>query len=144
MNWRKALGWWGIFIGVAGIIGIVVERRAANRQAERIRAMTWREESPRTLQPGDRVRIARRAGTFKPAETGAASEVVAGHGQTGVVVGWEKRQSDGCPRIDPHEPLQIVRVRWSPQRWKEFGLADRWIELPEFEATIHVSYLSRE
>ena len=94
----------------------------------------------RTFRPGDRVRIAKWAGTVKPAETGASVEVDAGQGQTGVVVGGEKRQSTPYLRFDPAEPLQIVRVRWGPQRWKENG-SERWLELPEFESTIHVSHL---
>jgi hypothetical protein len=119
----------------------VLERRAANEQQERIRALTLRKEQEQPLAPGDRVRIVSRAGTFKPHETGTADEVVAGPGQTGVVLRWEKRQSDEFTRIDPNEPLQIVRVRWAAQRWNAWGIGNRPVELPEFEATIHVSYL---
>lgn len=93
-----------------------------------------------TFRRGDRVRIAKWAGTFKPAETGAAMEVQAAGGQVGVLVGGEKRKSTDYLRIDPNEPMQIVRVRWLPQRWKESD-RERWLDLPEFEATIHVSYL---
>ena len=139
---RKALGVFGILVGIGGFIGIVLERRAANEQQERIRALSRRQREDRPLAPGDRVRITGRAGTFKPEETGAG-EVVAGPGQTGVVLRWEKRQSDAFTRIDPNEPLQIVRVRWAPQSWRAWSIGDRSVELKEFEATIHVSYLER-
>ncbi|HYC90606.1 MAG TPA: hypothetical protein VEO54_15425 [Thermoanaerobaculia bacterium] len=140
---RKVFGILGIVVGIGGLIGIVLERRAAQQRQERLRALTLREET-RPFAPGDRVRIVKRAGTFKPSETGA-DEVVAGPGQTGVVLRWEKRQRDVELGIDPaHEPLQIVRVRWAAQRWKVWGLGDRSVELPEFETTIHVSYLQVE
>ncbi|HYI11418.1 MAG TPA: hypothetical protein VEK57_20345 [Thermoanaerobaculia bacterium] len=155
---RTLLGWFGIFIGVVGIASIVAERRAADRlkqsfsdQAARFRAQERGERTATaggsavmwrgwTLRPGDRVRITKWAGTFKPEDTGAGVEVAAGRGQIGVVVRGERRQSTVYTRIDPAEPIQIVRVRWLPQRWKASG-SDTELALEEFEATIHVSYL---
>lgn len=153
---RIVLGIVGILVGIGGLVGIVMDRRAAK---ERQRVLTTlaedfrKRETPastesavvwegRTFRPGDRVRIVKWAGTFKPEETGADAQVNAGPGGTGVVVRGEKRQSTDHLRIDPAEPMQIVRVRWFPQRWKVIG-RERWLELPQFESTIHVSYLER-
>lgn len=155
---RIFLGWFGVLIGLAGMIGIVAERRAATRQkallteqAARFRASEQRRKNSgaidpviswegRTFRAGDRIRIAKWAGTFKPHETGAPVEIDSGRGQTGIVIRGERRASTDYMKIDPQEPIQIVRVRWLPQKWK-VNLRDRWIELPAFEATIHVSYL---
>lgn len=156
---RLLLGSLGILVGLAGLVNIIQERRAAD---ERRRVLTTLTESSRkqdqqrhvaasdpsavvwegeVFRPGHQVRIRKWAGTFKPAETGAA-EVHAAQGQVGVVVGGETRKSTKHLRIDPSEPIQIVRVRWLPQRWKE-SERDQSLELPEFQATIHVSYLER-
>ena len=149
---RVVLGWFGILVGLAGLAGIVLDRRAANRrnellagQAARFRAQTETDSSAvswegQTFRPGDRVRIAKWAGTFKPEETGARVQVHAGRGPTGIVVRGERRVSTDYLRIDPKEPIQIVRVRWLPQQWNVVGRDER-IDLPEFEATIHVSHL---
>jgi hypothetical protein len=155
---RVILGSLGILVGIVGLVNVLMERRAAN---ERRRVLTTLAEDfrrhdqkrsasasdgsvvvweGRTFRAGDRVRIAKWAGTFKPEETGAKKEVQAAHGQVGVVMRGERRQSTDYLRIDPAEPMQIVRVRWFPQRWREAG-GDEWLELPEFEATIHVSHL---
>jgi hypothetical protein len=150
MRPRIALGLVGIAVGVTGLIGILADRHAARErerviaaQVERFRqregSVTW---EGRTFAPGDAVRVARWAGTMKPEETGARVEVDAGEGRTGVVLRGERRQSTDYLKIDPNEPIQIVRVRWPAQRWKENG-RDRWLAVPEFESTIHVSYLER-
>jgi hypothetical protein len=159
MTGRKAralFGTLGILAGLAGLVNILLERRAAG---ERRRVLTtlaqdFRErDAPastesavvwegQTFRPGDRVRIAKWAGTFKPGETGAAVQVNAGQGRVGVVVSGEPRKSTDHLRIDPSEPIQIVRVRWLPQRWNAIGPGQP-LELPQFEATIHVSYLER-
>jgi hypothetical protein len=132
--------------------GIVMERRAADRQRERIRegAARFRASDPsavtwegRTFRQGDRVRIAKWAGTIKPEESGARVEIDAGRGRMGVVVRGERRTSTDYMKIDPAEPIQIVRVRWLPQGWKVHG-SDSVIELPAFESTIHVSHLEVE
>ncbi|HYH09509.1 MAG TPA: hypothetical protein VEK11_20850 [Thermoanaerobaculia bacterium] len=141
----------GIAIGLIGVVTIVMERRAAIRQREflAVQAARFRDRQQppaliawegRTFRMGDRVRIAKWAGTFKPEETRHPVEVDARSGQTGVIVRGERRTSTRYLRIDPNEPMQIVLVRWSPQKWK-VNLQERWIELPEFEATIHVSHL---
>jgi len=155
---RIVLGWFGILVGLAGMAGIVMERRAAARQQALIteQAARFREFERsrrgsgasgsviswegRTFREGDRVRIAKWAGTFKPGETGAQVEIDSARGQTGIVMRGERRTSTNYMKIDPNEPIQIVRVRWHPQKWK-VNLRDQWIELPEFEATIHVSHL---
>lgn len=100
-------------------------------------SVTW---DGKTIRRGDRVRIARWAGTFKPEETGYPRQVHAAANQTGVVIGGEKRKDTLHLDIDAAEPIQIVRVRWAPQRWKVSG-QDQWIALPAFYATIHVQYL---
>lgn len=155
---RVLLGAFGIVVGVVGFLNVLAERRAVRERqrvltslADDFRRNDQERRAPvpgqsvvvwegQTFRPGDRVRIAKWAGTFKPSETGATVEVQAARGPAGVVVGGEKRQSTEYLRIDPDEPMQIVRVRWLPQRWKASG-RDQWLELPEFEATIHVSHL---
>lgn len=150
----------GILAGLAGLAGIFLERRAATerrrllttlagdfREREQGRKAPASTESAvvwegQVFRPGDRVRIAKWAGTFKPSDTGAAVQVDAGQGRIGVVVAGERRTSTNLLPIDPSEPIQIVRVRWLPQRWKR-TLRDQWLELPQFEATIHVSHLER-
>lgn len=155
---RILLGWCGILVGLSGFTGIVMERRAAARQrafiaeqAARFREFERSRNDPgapgsvvswdgKTFRAGDRVRIRKWAGTFKPADTGAPVSVASGRGQTGVVIRGERRVSTDYMKIDPDEPMQIVRVRWPAQKWKVSG-RDQSIDLPEFEATIHVSYL---
>ena len=132
---RKVLGWIGIVIGVIGIVSAVVERRNAAKQADFIRkqAVSFREADAtwegRAFHKGDVVRITNWAGTFKPQETGNSNEVDADYGHTGILLSGTGADSK-----------QIVKIRWSPQKWKING-QDRWVELPQFEATIHVSYL---
>lgn len=76
--------------------------------------------------PGARVRVKSRSGTFKPSETGHLAEVNVTAGKTGVVV-----QGIG----------EIARVRFDAQMWEEFPPTGAMVQLKEFEATIHVSYL---
>lgn len=78
------------------------------------------------FDPGDKVRIKSRSGTFKPDETGHAAEVNGNPGRTGVVV-----TALG----------EIVRVRWDAQTWDEFPPTGKTVDLAAFEATIHNSYL---
>lgn len=108
------------------------------RDAARPVAVEW--EGVR-FHPGDRVRVRKWAGTFKPAETGRGVEVQADAGHTGVVLRGESRPPDLHRRYDPQEPIQILRVRWDPQRWKIFG-RDAYVDLPAFDATIHAEHLS--
>jgi len=154
---RKVLGWLGIVIGLIGVVSIVIERRTAARQSDVLRrqAASFRSletggrdgsSAPaealwegRAFRKGDLVRIAEWGGTFKPQETGSPDEVDADYGHTGRLLSGERRsKSDSA--TSSTEPVQIVRIRWVPQKWKING-QDRWVELGEFEATIHVSYL---
>jgi len=156
-RWARVLvGAFGIFVGIASLWTVFAERRAANERQRvlAILAEDFRRRDPalqapvadgsavvwegRAFRRGDRVRIAKWSGTFKPEETGAAGEVQADEGHVGVVIGGEERKS--TDRMAPNEPIQIVRVRWLPQKWKESD-RDHWLDLPQFEATIHVSYL---
>ena len=156
-RWARVLvGSFGIFVGIASLWTILADRRQANERQRvlAILADDFRRRDPalhvpavdgstvvwegRTFRRGDRVRIAKWAGTFKPEETGAAVEVQAAEGHVGVVISGEKRKSTDT--INPNEPIQIVRVRWLPQKWKA-SEGDRSLDLPQFEATIHVSYL---
>lgn len=153
---RVIAGWVGIAVGLVGLANIVAERREAGKRremfstlAENFRKHEQERRTPRVdgsvewegqvFRPNDRVRIRKWAGTFKTSDTGAGVEVHAGPGQVGVVVRGEKRVSTDHLRVDPAEPMQIVRVRWRPQQWKD--ILGRPVELPQFEATIHVSHL---
>ncbi len=92
-----------------------------------------------TFRAGQKVRIENRAGTFKPADTGATVEVVAAPGHVGVVLGGETRKAS--PHFTPpaNEPIQLLRVRWYKQTWKSTSGAS--LPLGEFESTIHADYL---
>jgi len=157
-------GIFGILVGIAGFVTVMMEKRAARERERVLRSLAedFREHDQervaapaaaasdlsvvqwegRTFHANDRIRIAKWAGTIKPEESGAKVELHANEGRTGVVISGEKRQKPDYDHLspDPNERIQIVRVRWEPQKWKEFG-ADRWLELPAFESTIHVSYL---
>ncbi len=78
------------------------------------------------IAPGARVRVKSRSGTFKPAGTGHTAEVNVTSGKTGTVV-----QKLG----------ESIRVRFDAQTWDEFPPTGATVELKEFEATLHVSYL---
>ena len=154
---RKVLGIAGIAIGLIGVLSTAIERRAAAKRADFIRTQVVsfrgsanheREDRPasaeatwegRSFQKGDVVRVINWAGTFKPNETGSQEEVDADYGHTGIVLSGERRTKSASAKAST-EPVQIVRIRWAPQKWKVNG-QDRWVELAEFEATIHVSYL---
>ncbi len=103
----------------------------------------------RVWRAGDRVQLASRAGTFKPADTGYAIEVVAGPGQVGTLLYGERRQPMPHFTPDPDEPIQIVRVRWDAQSWTpapQLGAPERPgppVRLEAFEATVHLSYLRK-
>ncbi|HEX2831995.1 MAG TPA: hypothetical protein VHW00_03215 [Thermoanaerobaculia bacterium] len=134
------LGAFAIIVLVAVLAGFAHEtfwRRHEQRATQVTQTVQWEE---RTLRAGDRVRIARWAGTFKPEDTRAAVEVDAAPGQRGVILRGESRENSWHFPIDPNEPIQVVRVRWDAQPWKQHGREQR-IDLGEFEATIHVSYL---
>jgi hypothetical protein len=89
---------------------------------------------------GDRVRIASRAGTFKPKDTHHPKEIGAGPGQVGTVVRGEKRQATSYFKPDPNEPIQIVRVTFDAQNWED-QTTGRNVRLGVFDATLHVEYL---
>lgn len=135
-----ALGVFAFIVLVAVLAGFAHDtfwRRHEQRPTQVTPAVKWEE---RTLRAGERVRIASWAGTFKPEDTRAAVEVDAGPGQRGVILRGESRENTWHFPVDPNEPIQVVRVRWDAQRWKQHG-SEQQIELGEFEATIHVSYL---
>jgi hypothetical protein len=152
MERRRIIGLMAILIGTAGLTLMYVEQRNENErkrllaaQAERFRAQQPPDDPTavvwegKTFRAGDRVRLAAWAGTVKPDENPARVEVDAGPGQTGVIIRGEVRRPEDQSEAGAAEPLQIVRVRWAPQRWKKNG--GDWLELPEFESTVHVSYL---
>jgi TIR domain len=81
----------------------------------------------RYLGKGDRVRISRWAGTFKPEETGLPFAIVADSGRTGTVVGISGR---------------TVQVRWDPQDWSRAKLGvgkGAEIRLQGFVTTINAT-----
>jgi hypothetical protein len=97
---------------------------------------------------GDTIRITSWAGTFKPAETGHPIEIDASAGHVGIIIRGEKRQGESYFNSTPNEPIQIVRVRWLPQKWTQDTEGTegeentaKTVSLGEFEATIHVDYL---
>jgi hypothetical protein len=112
-------------------------RRADTVAGRRHPVVQWEK---RTFHRGDRVRIVKRAGTFKPEETRFSAEIEAGAGHLGTILAGERRQSTDYMTIDPAEPVQIVRVRWDRQRWAVYD-REQQVDLDPFEATIHVSYL---
>jgi hypothetical protein len=137
-----------VFAGMAVVVVLaLLAQRAHIHKNERLR----REDAARdghpivqwenvTLRKGERVRIFKRAGTFKPEETRFTAEIEADAGHIGTVVAGERRTSTEYMTVDPNEPIQIVRVRWDPQRWSVYGRGEQ-VDLGSFEATIHVSYL---
>lgn len=127
------------FVAQHQIMKIGNRRRAATiaSQPATPPVVTWRDK---TFRAGDRVRIFKWAGTFKPDETGYRAQVDAAHGETGIVLRGERRVDSLHLDVDPKEPIQIVRVRWDAQRWK-VNLKEEWVTLPPFEATIHVEHL---
>ena len=88
-----------------------------------------------TVRAGDPVRIRKRAGTFKPAETGHGVEVVAEAGRTGVALGGVQRKGFG------DETIRVVMVRFDPQVWREWPNPMDEAALPAFEATIHIEHI---
>ena len=78
------------------------------------------------IATGARVRVKSRSGTFKPIDTGHATEVNVTAGKTGAVM-----QVLG----------ESVRVRFDAQVWDEFPPTGATVQLQEFEATLHISYL---
>lgn len=82
-----------------------------------------------TFKKRERVRIAKWAGTKKPEQTGHSREVDSGPGQTGTILGFQRFKNNA-----------LVMVRWDAQRWKELDRA-KWVDLREFTARIHPSYL---
>ena len=114
-----------------------VNATAREAPAPVVPIVTW---EGRTFRTGDTVRIFKWAGTFKPSETGYPDEIDAAPFRTGVVLGGEKRKDSWHLRIDPAEPIQIVRVRWHRQTWK-VNLKDQTILLEPFEATIHADHI---
>jgi len=96
-------------------------------------SLTW---EGKTFGAGDRIVTIKRAGTFKPADTGHASEINVDGGHGGLVLGGMHRD----PRYaKPGEAIQIALVRFDAQSWTDATGAT--VELGEFEATIHADYL---
>ncbi|MDP9192023.1 MAG: hypothetical protein M3P06_10030 [Acidobacteriota bacterium] len=143
---QKSTAWIRVAV-VAGVLLIGVARWQIEESEERARQsetaqravpiVTW---EGKTFRTGDTVRVFKRAGTFKPSETGFPHEIDAAPFRTGVVLGGEKRKDSLHLDIDAAEPIQIVRVRWHRQTWK-VNLKDQTILLGEFEATIHASHI---
>jgi hypothetical protein len=122
----------------------------------------------KVFHQGDHIRITTWAGTFKPKETGHKNEIIAGPGHSGTVIKGEKRglpeyltpetvkswakaagqMGSGSETQkaleslipDPDEPIQILRIKWDKQSWKESD-TNKDILLDPFEATIHADYL---
>jgi hypothetical protein len=92
----------------------------------------------KTLNKGDRVRIASRAGTFKPRETHHEKEIIADSGRTGTMLGGVRR--DKSAQRHPDEPIQVALVKWDGQTWTEHASNNK-VTLPTFTATIHADYL---
>ena len=149
---RRLIGVMSMLIGLTGLYFMAVERRHEKERKERLAAQAerFRAQQPpadptavtwegKTFRAGDRVRLAAWAGTVKPDENPARLELDAGPGQTGVIVRGEVRRAEDQSEAGAAEPLQIVRVRWAAQRWKVNG--GDWIEVPEFQSTVHVTYL---
>lgn len=78
------------------------------------------------IAPGARVQVKSRSGTFKPEETGHTTEVNVTAGKTGTVV---------------RELGESIRVRFDAQTWDEFPPTGATVDLKEFEASLHMSYL---
>lgn len=89
-----------------------------------------------TVRAGDHVRIRKRAGTFKPGETGHSVEVVAEAGRTGVALGGVRREGFG------DETIRVVLVRFDPQVWREWPNPMDEAALSAFEATIHIEHIA--
>ena len=87
------------------------------------------------VRAGDPVRIHKRAGTFKPSDTGHDMEVEAETGRTGVALGGVRREGFGP------EPIQQVLVQFDPQVWREWPGLSNEASLGPFEATIHIEHL---
>jgi hypothetical protein len=126
-------------LALIGVARWQLEKRAQERSTRfvTVSVVTW---EGRTFRAGDTVRIFKWAGTFKPSESGYPDEIDAAPFRTGVVLRGEQRKDSLHLRIDPAEPIQIVRVRWHRQAWK-VNLKDQTILLGEFEATIHADHI---
>lgn len=101
-------------------------------------AATVVEWDGKVIEAGDRVIATKRAGTFKPADTGHAIEVNVTPGRTGLALGGMPRNPDYA---QPGEPIQVVLVRWDPQMWNEMSAGQPEVPLGEFEATVHADFL---
>ena len=80
----------------------------------------------------DRVRLRALAGSAKPEDTGHSSEVRAGPGQTGTVLGVADKARS------------ILRVSWDAQEWEEWDSPKRSptkVMLGSFQSTPHVDWL---
>lgn len=92
--------------------------------------IAWKGKS---FSKGDRIRIYKRAGTFKPNETSHKMEVCADKGATGTFLGGKKRDPES-------DEVQLAVVRWDKQEWKE-DKGNSKVALNNFVAIIHVDYL---
>ena len=113
----KVLAWAGVLLVAAGACALPQPTPPT-------------EETPAAavdmFAPGARVMIKSRSGTFKPVDTGHATEVNGAAGKTGSVV---------------TKLGESVRVRFDAQAWDEFPPNGVTVQLQPFEATIHASYL---
>lgn len=92
--------------------------------------IAWKGKS---FSNGDRIRIFKKCGTFKPNETGHKTEVWGDEGATGTFLGGKKRDPES-------NEVQLAVVRWDKQEWWEYK-RNRKVTLNNFVATIHVDYL---
>lgn len=121
----------GLLVTLAGCAS--VDLTPKGRYAVATTEFTWKGE---TFKAGDHVVVTGRSGTFKPRDTGAATDVNAVPGKTGIVLGGAER--DPSIRMSQSEPIQVALVRWDKQMWDGGGEP---FELEPFEATIHSEYL---
>ena len=93
----------------------------------------------RSYASSDKVRIASRAGTFKPAETGHFEEVEAAAGKTGAIHCFAASPVTGR--------AELAVVDWDSQEWQIWrsstGLSQDKVTLRGFRASVHLSYLRR-
>jgi len=100
--------------------------------------MNWKGQS---YKAGDKVKITKRAGTFKPEDTGYSKEVDAGPGQVGKIIGGVNTDTDS-EHSEKNTNFNVVEVQWKKQTWKEYNTGNE-VELKSFKASIHLDYLEK-
>ena len=91
----------------------------------------------RAFAVADPVRLVKRAGTFKPIDTGHVFEVEAAAGNTGTIVCF------GASPVTGRAELAVVT--WDAQTWQNWysstGYSQDKVLLDRFSASVHLSYL---